>query len=152
VEPPIDPNQAKESHARPATFVPDRIRLRTGERIRVGVRIDRPGYVTLFNIGPTGNLHLLWPASGPAGWVDAGRGIDELSVTVTAPPGRERLVAAWSKQPLPIGEVLRLTGKTAMNVSRPYLATRDLERVEKSVRQLGPGDWHAVVLELDHER
>jgi serine/threonine protein kinase len=148
----IDPNQATQPHTRPTTFVPDQIRLRTGERIRVGVSIDRPGYVTLFNIGPTGNLHLLWPERGPAGWVDAGRSIDELSVTVTAPPGRERLVAAWSKQPLPVGEVLRLTGKTSREVSRPYLATRDLEGVENSVRQLGPGDWHAVVLELDHER
>jgi serine/threonine protein kinase len=151
VKRPAQPEPAKPPLTPPATFLPDRIRLCTGERIRVWVSVDRPGYVTLFNIGPTGNLHLLWPEREPAGWVEAERGIGELSVRVTAPSGRERLVASWSREPLPIGEVLRLTGETP-RVSRPYLATRDLERVENSVRQLGPGDWHAVVLELDHDR
>jgi serine/threonine protein kinase len=150
---PSDRDRARRLSSQPASasFVPDRIPLHTGERIRIQVSVNRSGYVILFNIGPTGNLHLLWPEGGPASWVDAGRGIDELSVKVTPPRGRERLVAAWSRQPLPIGEVLRLTGKTHAAVSGPYLATRDLERVEDSVRRLGPEDWHAVVLELDHE-
>jgi serine/threonine protein kinase len=138
--------------ARRLSSQPDRIELHTGERIRIRVSVDRSGYVILFNIGPSGKLHLLWPEGGPAGWVEAERGIDELSVKVTPPPGRERLIAAWSRQPLPIGEVLRLTGKTHTAVSGPYLATRDLERVEDSVRRLRPEDWHAVVLELDHEK
>jgi serine/threonine protein kinase len=154
VDVPVDQDQTEPPLGSPdaTSVVPDRIRLRTGERIRVRVSIDRSGYVSLFNIGPTGNLHVLWPASGPACWVDAERGIDELRVNVTAPPGRERLVAAWSRQPLPVGEVLRLAGQRPKEVSGPYLATRDLERVENSVRQLDPGDWHAVVLELDHHR
>jgi hypothetical protein len=38
---------------------PERIQLRTGDRIRIQVSTDLAGYVTLFNIGPTGNLHLL---------------------------------------------------------------------------------------------
>jgi hypothetical protein len=34
--------------------------------------------------------------------------------------------------------------------SQPYVATRDMKRVQQSVQQLRPEDWHAVVLELDH--
>ena len=34
--------------------------------------------------------------------------------------------------------------------SRPYVATRDMKRIQQSVQRLRPGDWHAVVLELEH--
>lgn len=133
---------------------PGRIRLSTGERIRVQVRADRGGYVNVFNVGPTGNLHLLWPAgrdvSTTAAWLEPDQPVDVLDVEVTPPCGRERLVATWSRRPLPFSQ-LADWARHGASVSRPYCATRDLERVRSSVQQLPREDWHAVVLELDHD-
>jgi DNA-directed RNA polymerase specialized sigma24 family protein len=36
---------------------PDRICLRTGDRVRIEVETTSDGFVTVFNIGPTGNLN-----------------------------------------------------------------------------------------------
>ena len=33
---------------------PDQVRLRTGDRVRIEVGSDRPGFLTVFNVGPTG--------------------------------------------------------------------------------------------------
>ena len=40
---------------------PDQISLRTGDRVRIEVVADQPGYIAVFNIGPGGNLNLLYP-------------------------------------------------------------------------------------------
>jgi hypothetical protein len=133
--------------------LPEQVRLRTGDRVRIQVRADRVGYITVFNVGPSGNFHLLWPDQPNAlpPRVEANQPLDVLQVEVTPPPGRERLVATWTREPVPLNQVLRLAGQGAEEVSRPYRATRDLERVQESVRLLPRDDWQVVVLELDHE-
>ena len=40
---------------------PDQVRLRTGDRVRIEAVADRAGYLTVFNVGPTGHLNLLYP-------------------------------------------------------------------------------------------
>ena len=73
---------------------------------------------------------------------------------MTPPAGRERLFAVWTRQPFSLrldqlhSLVERKDGDSP--ASRPYVATRDMKRVQQSVQQLRPEDWHAVVLELDH--
>jgi serine/threonine protein kinase len=133
---------------------PGQVRLRTGERVRIEVVADRPGYVTVFNVGPTGILNMLYPddlalASAP---VPAHHPLHVLDVELTPPTGSERLVAVWSRAPLPLRpeDLPSLVVKGAEPVSRPYRATRDMKRVQQSVRGLKPDDWHAVVLDLDH--
>ena len=75
-------------------------------------------------------------------------------VETTPPAGRERLFAVWSRQPLSLylDQLHSLVeGREGDSpASRPYVATRDMKRVQQSVQQLKPKDWHAVVLELDH--
>ena len=77
-----------------------------------------------------------------------------VDVEMTPPAGHERLFAVWTRQPLPLrldqlhSLVERKHGDSP--ASRPYVATRDMKRVQQSVQQLRPEDWHAVVLELDH--
>ena len=70
---------------------------------------------------------------------------------LTPPAGRERLLATWSRTPLPLHQLVTLAGQAGQAVSRSYLATRDIERVQESVQKLRREDWHVVVLELDHE-
>ena len=136
---------------------PDQVRLRTGERVRVEAVADRPGYLTVFNVGPAGNLNLLYPETlspdAPVR-VEGHRPLNISDVELTSPAGRERLFAVWTRQPLSFrldqlhDLVERAKGESP--ASRPYVATRDMKRVQQSVQQLKPEDWHAVVLELDH--
>jgi len=136
---------------------PDQVRLRTGERVRVEAVADRVGYLTVFNVGPAGHLNLLYPetltADAPAP-AEAHRSVNIPDVEMTAPAGRERVFAVWTRQPLSLGlDQLHsvVEGKNADSpASRPYVATRDMKRVQQSVQQLRPEDWHAVGLELDH--
>jgi serine/threonine protein kinase len=134
---------------------PERVVLHTGDRVHLEVLADQPGYVTVFNVGPTGNLNLLYPADPhamPQPW-PANRPLPILDVELTPPAGRERLVALWSRQPLP----LRLDALHSLVQPRddsrpgPYRATRDMVRVQQSLECLRPEDRHAVVLELDHQ-
>jgi hypothetical protein len=133
---------------------PDQLTLRTGDRVRVEVGSDRPGCVTVFNVGPTGNLNLLYPAEGAAAApsVEAGRPLHILDVALTPPSGAERLFAVWSRAPLPLrpADLLSLAERGATG-SGPYQATRDMVRVQQSILGLPPEDWQAVVVQLDHQ-
>jgi hypothetical protein len=135
--------------------VPDRVPLKTGDRVRIQISADRAGYVTVFNVGPSGNLHLLYPddsaGESTSALVQANRAVEAADVELTPPAGRERLVATWSRMPLPLHHVLNLSGQAGEAVSRPYRATRGMEYLQQTVRHLRREDWHAVVLELDHQ-
>jgi serine/threonine protein kinase len=133
---------------------PRQVHLRTGDAVRIDVLTDRAGYVTVFNIGPTGNLNLLYPDEPATGGsqqpVPAGRPLNILDVEMEPPTGRERLFALWSQAPLPLRpeQLQGLVEKVPGPTSRPYRATRDMKRIKQAVQQLR--DWHAVVLELEH--
>jgi hypothetical protein len=135
---------------------PARADLCTGQRVRVEVECDRDGFVTVFNVGPTGNLHVLFPEivagmTQPA-QVPAGHPLYIPDIALTPPAGRERLFALWSREALPLrlGELLGIAERGEAIVSGAYRATRDMERIRRSVKQLGQGDWCVTVLELDH--
>ena len=137
---------------------PERVGVRTGERVRVEVSADREGFVTVFNVGPTGNLNLLHPnqpaAPGAPPDVKPGRPLTVLDVEFSPPAGRERLFAVWSREPLPLRleEMRGLAegGRAGEEGSRPYRATRDMKRVKEAVQQVGPAGCQVVVLELEH--
>jgi serine/threonine protein kinase len=132
---------------------PERVDVRTGDRVRIEVETDRPGYVTVFNVGPTGNLNLLYPAEpSPPAAVSAHRPLHVLDIELTPPAGQERLFALWNREPLPLrlDELLGLAEHGRLPASEPYRATRDMKRVQESIRDLSPEDWQAVVLELNH--
>jgi serine/threonine-protein kinase len=132
---------------------PERVDVRTGERVRIEVETDRPGYVTVFNIGPTGNLNLLYPAEPSAtAAVSACRPLHVLDIELTPPAGEERLFALWTREPLPLrlDELLALAEQGRLPVSGPYRATRDMKRVQESIHQLRPEDWSVAVLNLSH--
>jgi serine/threonine protein kinase len=133
---------------------PERVDLRTGDVLRAEAEADLAGFLTVFNIGPTGNLNPLLPADpgrGPAA-VQPGQPVPVLDVELTPPAGRERLFALWTREPLGLNreELRRLAEEGEWPVSQPYRATRDMARIQELVGRLGPSDWQAAVLELDH--
>jgi serine/threonine protein kinase len=132
---------------------PDQVRLRTGERVRIDVTSDKEGYLTVFNVGPLGTLNLLYPEGdldrvSPPGLIKPNQPLHILDVELTPPIGRERLFAVWSRQPLRIEQLAKLVDEES--VSRPYRATRDMKRVQQSMRQLDRSDWKGAILELEH--
>jgi len=138
---------------------PDQVRLLTGDRVRIDVLADRPGFLTVFNVGPTGTLNLLYPDAvprcvSPPPQIEPNQPLHIVDVEMTPPAGPERLFAVWTRHPLPLllDELHSLVGRKEGDSpsSRPYVATRDMKRVQQSVEQLRAEDWHAVVLELDH--
>jgi hypothetical protein len=121
----------------------DRVTLRAGDKVRVEVECDREGYLTVLNVGPTGNLNVLWPEElGRATLRRAGEPLAVADVEVTPPHGRERVYAVWSAVPLALGHLDALT--------RQGGAVRDMRPVCAAVEALRPEQWHAVVLEIDH--
>jgi hypothetical protein len=140
--------------------MPERVPLRTGDRVRIEAVCNRHGFITVFNVGPTGNLGLLYPEEPHSGGtftapiVRANQTLQVLDVEMTPPAGRERLFAVWSRRPLPLPldrlqSLVESRGKKA-STSRPYAATRDMKRVRQSVERLPADEWAAVSVELEH--
>jgi serine/threonine protein kinase len=139
---------------------PEQVRFRTGDRVRIEAVCNRPGFLTVFNVGPTGNLSLLYPDESelggtfPAPPVRPNQTLQIHDVEMTPPAGRERLFAVWSRRPLPLRldrlqSLVETKGKKTP-ASRPYVATRDMKRVRQSVEGLPADDWTAVSVELEH--
>jgi serine/threonine protein kinase len=133
---------------------PDSVAVRTGDRVRIEVGTDQPGYVTVFNVGPTGNLNVLYP-SGPhaPSVVTAKQPLHVHDIELTPPAGCERVFALWTREPLALRpeELLGLAERGELAVSGPSRATRNMARVQQSLQQLPPGSWHVAVLELNHQ-
>jgi serine/threonine protein kinase len=134
---------------------PDRVTLSTGDRVRVEVEADQPGHVAVFNVGPSGNLNLLYPPQPglAAPLLPAGQRLHVSDVELTPPAGPERLFALWTRRPLPLrtDELRSLAEPDALAVTSAYRASRDMVRVQESLGALPAADRHAVVLELDHQ-
>jgi serine/threonine protein kinase len=130
---------------------PAQARVRTGEPLRLEVEADRPGYLVVFNVGPTGNLNLLYPVTeyGDAPTVEAGRAVRIDDLVLALPAGQERMFAVWSSKPLPVSmsELRSLTEGEGSKASR---STRDIVRVRHAVDESAE-ECRAVVLELAHE-
>ncbi len=145
------PQQGQTRDMKKVPPTPERVVLRTGERVRIEVLSSHAGYLSVFNVGPTGNLHLLYPDSGTPGTIEAARPLPIVDVEMTPPAGHERLFALWSERPLPVEPDRLLQLAAPATQSREYRATRSLEQLQDSVLQLAPEHWQAVVLELDHQ-
>lgn len=133
---------------------PDQASVQTGEQVRIEVIADMTGYMTVFNIGPTGNLNLLYPDEPTAvpSHIGTDRPLHIVDVVMTPPVGRERVIAVWSKDPLPLrlGQLLSLAEESRAGVTRSYQSTRDMKRVQQTVAALPAGAWSTAVLELRH--
>ena len=141
---------------------PASVKLETGDRIQIEVLADRDGFLTLFNVGPSGSLNLLYPdpefgdrptANLPDLLANQPRLIID-EIEITPPAGTERLCAIWSAQPVPFSQselVSVYRSKSDGHVSLPYQATRDMKRVQSRLQNLSPGTWHAVVLQVEHQ-
>jgi serine/threonine protein kinase len=133
---------------------PDRAVAFTGERVRVEVEPPAAGYLTVFNVGPTGNLTVLFPdAPGdglcPPAPVAAGQSVRIIDLALTPPTGDERVVAVWTREAVPLrpDELLRAATGSDLPVSAGFRATRDLKKISEAT---APADRRVTVLTLRH--
>jgi serine/threonine protein kinase len=135
---------------------PDSAEVFTGQRVRIEAEADRAGYLTVFNVGPTGNLNVLYPdVEGgriTLAEAEAGRPVRLLDIVLTPPAGPERVFALWSQGPLVLDlhELREVAREGQPPVSASYRATRDMKRLKETLRQLGQHEWHVTVLNLNH--
>lgn len=74
--------------------------FKSGERLKILVRTNRPGYLTIMNIGPTGNTHVLFDEYVEAfNFVEIPRGSN---LVFAGPAGTEKLLIMLSDGPNPI--------------------------------------------------
>jgi hypothetical protein len=74
--------------------------FRNGERVKIFARTNRPGYLTVMNIGPSGNTNVLFND-----YVEPFRPIDvprATNLVFVGEPGNERLLFMLSNNPNPI--------------------------------------------------
>jgi serine/threonine protein kinase len=134
---------------------PQQVRVHTGDHIEVTVHANQEGYLSVWNVGPTGNLSRLHPRQGPSPGqvadVAPARPLRVLHGQLAPPAGRERLIAFWSQQPLDLDleELCKLSG-AQQATSRSYQASRSIARMRGQMRQAHPGAVHTAILELDH--
>lgn len=124
------------------------IRLWTGDRIRADVAIERDGFLSVFNLGPTGNLNRLLPErpDESAIPVRAGTTLPIIDVELTDPNGPERLCVLWTRH-WPAGHDEDRLRQLTMPAG---IATRDLKRIGRRVGELETEDRHVRVIAIDH--
>ena len=127
--------------------------MRTGEPLRLEVEANRPGHLAVFNVGPTGNVNLLYPVIefGDSATVEAGQVVRCDDLVLDPPAGRERVFAVWSSRALPVSERELRSLAEGGDGSRASRSSRDILRVRRAVEETGAAKCWVVVLELEHE-
>ncbi len=74
--------------------------FRPGERLRLLVRTNRPGYMTIYNVGPTGNTNLLF--NEPVEAFSFLQIPKNTNMRFTGPAGTEKIFIMLSDQPNPM--------------------------------------------------
>src|SRR5207302_107829 len=117
---------------------PEQLKLRTGDRVRIEVLAYQTGYVTVFNVGPTGNVIPLFPDEPPTTTtpphVQAGQTLHILDVELEPPTGRERLFAVWTRQPVNLSlQEMHQLADSRTPLSPQYRATRNMVKLKKQL-------------------
>jgi hypothetical protein len=135
---------------------PEQVVLTTGDRARIEVVSNYDGFIMVLNVGPTGTLNLLYPdregRSLHGAPIRAHESLNILDVEMAPPAGSERLVAIWTRDrlPLQLEEISRIAAPVGDAISSPYIATRDMKRVRRSLLELPRQDWSVAILQFNH--
>jgi hypothetical protein len=87
--------------------VPKTRTFRSGERMKMLVRTNRPGYMTILNIGSSGSTHVLFNE-----YVDAFRMLEipgNTNFRFVGDPGTEKILVMLSNEPNPMGNQQKMT-------------------------------------------
>ena len=121
---------------------------RIGQKIVVGFRSSRDGYLTLLNIGTSGKLTVLFPNSlHPDNLLKAGRDYtvpepdDEFEYELQGPPGVEKLKAVVTSKNVPLLESNFAPDGSLFRTVDATAGARDIGVVRKKVATVPKSDW-----------
>ena len=129
------------------TIVPKTRTFKTGERMKILVRTNRPGYMTIMNIGPTGNTAVLFNE-----YVEAKQLYEipkSTALRFAGAPGTEKIMIMLSGNPNPIGggQPTTMAGGTGTvppppaAVALPPPPSGSPDAVPPACRRLLPDPW-----------
>ena len=107
-----------------------------GEAVRLFVRSNKDAYLTVLNVGPSGNTTLLYPNAAQRDSRVGANQVVEIpapgvgaSIRVSGPVGRELIKVIASTSPVPLFEAVKLSGAGpfAMVTGGSRSAARDLQ-------------------------
>jgi hypothetical protein len=126
--------------------------VRTGDLLRLEVVADADGYLTLLNLGSSGELNVLFPnPRAEDNRIQAGRP-QRLTVKLTPPAGTDRVAVIWTRQPRDLTPAEWQSQIEAGQVAPvpPQAAVRSMEfALREAVEQPGDG-WTASVVTISH--
>jgi serine/threonine protein kinase len=116
---------------------PEQMTLRTRDHVRVELVADRDGYATVFNIGPTGDLNLLFPDDPAAA---AGRSSSRTHRRWTTTDGKRSWTAGFRGSAGPVGsEKRRLPSTRSSSCTAKRRRTLPARGGDRSVGASGQG-------------
>jgi tRNA A-37 threonylcarbamoyl transferase component Bud32 len=126
--------------------------VRTGDLLRLEVDADADGYLTVLNLGSSGELKVVFPnPQAQDNRIRAGRP-HRLTVKLTPPAGTDRAAVIWTRHPRDLTPAEWQSRIEAGQVAAvpPHAAVRGMDFVlHEAVEQ--PGDaWTASVVTISH--
>lgn len=137
----------------------DKGAYRIGETVRFGLRVNRDAYVTLVNIGTSGDVTIIYPNRfHPSHLVRGGQDVlippadASFTLTVHGPPGLEQVRAIATEEPVQL-HAGDFGGQTAMFRSLDRVQTRSLVvGIAKEREKVAPGKWAEDVVAVEVKR
>ena len=137
----------------------DRASYRIGETVRFGLRVNHDAYVTLVNIGTSGDVTIIYPNRfHPSHFVRGGQDVlvppadASFTLTVHGPPGLEQIRAIATEEPVQL-HAGDFGGQTAMFRSLDRVQTRNLVvGINKEREKVAPGKWAEDVVAVEIRR
>lgn len=126
----------------------DKGSYRIGETVRFGLRVNRDAYVTLVNIGTSGDVTIIYPNRfHPSHFVRGGQDVlipppdANFTLTVHGPAGLEQIRAIATEEPVQL-HAGDFGGQTAMFRSLDRVQTRNLVvGIAKEREKAAPSKW-----------
>ena len=138
----------------------DKKSYRIGDMIRIGLRVNRDAYVTLVNIGTSGEVAIIYPNRfHPSHFVRGGEDVivpppeSGFTLTVQGPAGFDQVRALATAEPISLhaSDFGGRPGATFRSLDR--IQTRDLSVSIKSARdQVAPSKWGEDVIAVEVKR
>lgn len=137
----------------------DKTAYRIGETVRFGLRVNRDAYVTLVNIGTSGDVTIIYPNRfHPSHFVRAGQDVlippadASFTLTVHGPAGLEQIRAIATEEPIQL-HAGDFGGQTAMFRSLDRVQTRNLVvGISKEREKVAPARWAEDALAVEVKR
>jgi len=105
----------------------------TGERIRLSMRPNRPGYLYVFNLGTSGQTTALFPRGTESARAEAGQLVQVPGsnfLRFASPPGEDLLLVVFSPTPIAdfAGRQTAVDNKTVLHIADARGGAKDLMR------------------------